>query len=977
MQREDASCSVAATGTTAPPPPRAGVVVGQVGRTFRGLKGSHVGAEAGQWLVIHSHSLDGWARVSHPDGRQGLFPYSCIDESSLRPAPHLLSLKLMGKDGGPPPPLPPPRSAPPAVADRPAEPLMSGTPARHTDHTDTTTTTAPQAKDKEKEDDTSDNDEDDGDTSDDSLGSNSEGEDDHDDDDDDDDDNGDDGAPSAAASLPACGVPPENAVVGGARRGTRYLRTDELEQLYSALFRRSLHHPRASAAAEPSSTPPPPRAPPAQPTVARSASSSSPPPSPKPAAAAVQSATATEAPAPAAAERIPLRAELEKKRLRLVEELIESEELYLRHLHIIQQVYLPPLVEKGVLVGEQERFLSSNVGLFADMHREFHSLLFRRFRRYSYATPQPQPPPIGDIFLTMARHHTKLRSFGHAAALAALHKLNESSSAFRRCIRNIEASEAARGLTLAELLIAPLERICKYPRFLSELLELTPRTAVDYELLRAAQEQIVAVVTASNEAAARGANHQRMRQIAGYFSRQHLRDIMGSSRNFIHEGHLYAFDPPGSGGGSDQQSGHTPTGKPVVVFLFSDIMVVADRLKSAKLLDPAKRHKRCFSSMHRIPLASSRIINVVSADNTIADAIIAQQQQQQQQQQRVSLSAESSTSPLSTDAPSPRGSTAGDDDLSSVDSRQQQQTNSDNRKVKGSLRRWRKDSDSTPDVQSQQTHHLHRFELQALWRSADEEHVLRRYLFGAESEDEKRMWFRSIQKLINHALLRQLNALPAGEVGDDYHHDTNSANGDDNYDDGGGGGDDDEEESSGSSRRKPTRRAASFSSASHSNSSLLAKAKASTTFRRKVERLRSSDQSSSGSGKSPPASPKKKAAPAKKKHHTPSLSLDATDHHHQQQQRQPTNDQTQSEEGGAARDEVTLLRDEIEQLKLQLHTLRPFTGSLPWDSSSTTSAVAAAGDSPMAPSAAGSSSASPSASLIVKRRQRRSQSATT
>jgi hypothetical protein len=45
------------------------VVVGQVGRTFRGLKGSHVGAEAGQWLVIHSHSLDGWARVSHPDGR--------------------------------------------------------------------------------------------------------------------------------------------------------------------------------------------------------------------------------------------------------------------------------------------------------------------------------------------------------------------------------------------------------------------------------------------------------------------------------------------------------------------------------------------------------------------------------------------------------------------------------------------------------------------------------------------------------------------------------------------------------------------------------------------------------------------------------------------------------------------------------------------------------------------------------------------
>jgi hypothetical protein len=60
-------------------------------------------------------------------------------------------------------------------------------------------------------------------------------------------------------------------------------------------------------------------------------------------------------------------------------------------------------VEKGLLVGEQERFLSSNVGLFTDMHREFHNLLFRRFRRYSTATPQPLPPPIGDIFLTMVR----------------------------------------------------------------------------------------------------------------------------------------------------------------------------------------------------------------------------------------------------------------------------------------------------------------------------------------------------------------------------------------------------------------------------------------------------------------------------------------------------------------------------------------------------------------------------------------------
>jgi hypothetical protein len=464
---------------------------------------------------------------------------------------------------------------------------------------------------------------------------------------------------------------------------------------------------------------------------------------------------------------------------------------------------------------------------------------------------------------------------------------------------------------------------------------------VDHQLLRAAQEQIVAVVKASNEAAARGANLERMRQIASYFSRQHLRDIMAPSRNFIHEGNLHAYDT---------QVQHV--GKPVVVFLFSDLMVVADRLKSTKLLDPARRHKRCFSSMHCISLASARIINVVAPNITESIG---------QEQQRASQSAEES--PLTT---ATTGGLNYHDDHDALADKQLQQSE---KKSKGSLRRWRKDSESVQQEQAPpQEHHLHRFELQALWRSAEEEHVLRRYLFGAESEEEKRMWFRSIQKLINHALLKQMKVLPASADGDYYHDSATTAT--------------NEEEEEDDTDHRFTRRAATFSATSHnSNSGLLAKAKATSTFRRKVDRLRSSDPSGPSSA---PSSPRKKAPTSrkdkKKQHAGPEVNEEQPGQHGSVWV------QAQMEEGGVARDEVDLLRDEIEQLKQQLHTLRPFALPLAWDDDPAPSlsssppppsleqgvVVPPPSPSPSPPPAA--AAAAPDAS--GKRRQRRSQSAT-
>lgn len=223
-------------------------------------------------------------------------------------------------------------------------------------------------------------------------------------------------------------------------------------------------------------------------------------------------------------------------------------------------------------------------------------------------------------------------------------------------------------------------------------------------MLKEAEKQIVEVVRAANEEAARGANLERLKKIAGYFSKEIRVDIVLPSRNFIHEGPLAYF--------SDLADGEIEW-RPAIVFLFSDMLLVADRVKNPKLLDPDRRSKRCFATHQRIYLRSARIINVVEGIS-------------------------SSSAP-----PPPRSSPKQPTEYHQEESK-----------------RWRS---------KRLTHHQHRFEIQALWRDAalGEERVLHRHLFAAHDEDGKRMWFSSIQKQINQAILRQINQLPPDEEEDE------------------------------------------------------------------------------------------------------------------------------------------------------------------------------------------------------------------
>lgn len=181
-----------------------------------------------------------------------------------------------------------------------------------------------------------------------------------------------------------------------------------------------------------------------------------------------------------------------------------------------------------------------------------------------------------------------------------------------------------------------------------------------------------------------------------------------------------------------------------MAFLFSDMLLIADRLRSTKLLNPLLRYKRCFSSMHIIPLSSAVIMDLGSSEEA-----------QQQQQQQPDLSPRPSqpalpTTPLS----SPR-------DKAPLDT-----VKPDGIDLTGSKKvgNWKggKERKAKSGGKLQLQYSLHQFELQVL----SQDRGVCRCVLGAKSDEEKQMWFHNIEQFTHQkALPKKRGAAGAGAGG--------------------------------------------------------------------------------------------------------------------------------------------------------------------------------------------------------------------
>ncbi|KAL6072759.1 Round spore [Balamuthia mandrillaris] len=178
---------------------------------------------------------------------------------------------------------------------------------------------------------------------------------------------------------------------------------------------------------------------------------------------------------------------LETRRQQVTEEIISTEEDYVRDLDIIIDVFLKPLREGELLNKTQIMNVFSNIEMIATVNKE----LFNNLKTKS----------VGQAFLSVV-DYLKLYSVycgNQENALNQINKLRSSNSEFDSFLEYCHSLPDLRSLDLYAFLIKPIQRICKYPLLLGELLKCTQESHPDHALLTSALQKMKDTVSLINQ----------------------------------------------------------------------------------------------------------------------------------------------------------------------------------------------------------------------------------------------------------------------------------------------------------------------------------------------------------------------------------------------------------------------------------------------------------------------------------------------
>jgi len=236
-------------------------------------------------------------------------------------------------------------------------------------------------------------------------------------------------------------------------------------------------------------------------------------------------------------------------RNRAIEEIINSEKSYLHQLEIVDEYFMKPLQESGILPSE----VYANI--FGDI------LGIRQVNKELLVAMEVSTDKIGKVFLDLAPYlkfySTYANDFKKATQLVEDHM--ERNKSFRALIARQESRPEVQK-KLNALLITPVQRIPRYKLLLDDIIKNTPRFHPDKDNLQEARTQIDSIAWYIND------------QIKDYENSRIMIDIQKSlqggvpkiikpDRKLIKQGNLMKVNKNG---------GHA---QPRYVILFSDMLM--------------------------------------------------------------------------------------------------------------------------------------------------------------------------------------------------------------------------------------------------------------------------------------------------------------------------------------------------------------------------------------------------------------------
>jgi len=219
-------------------------------------------------------------------------------------------------------------------------------------------------------------------------------------------------------------------------------------------------------------------------------------------------------------------------RERVIKEIIDTEEDYIRDLEIIIKVYLLPMREQGIATKDQINNIFSNVEVLYQINRDIF-------------LPELKGASISQAFLSVL-NFLKMYSVycgNQDLAVQTLSALKENPKAEQflfQCSRKPEC----RSLDLASFLIKPVQRICKYPLLLRELLHHTPEDQPEHASLSSALQGMKSMVDKLNEKKSDLDKKMRLYELSSKLNLKgdiHLMDT--PNRRLLSEGEITRLAP--------------------------------------------------------------------------------------------------------------------------------------------------------------------------------------------------------------------------------------------------------------------------------------------------------------------------------------------------------------------------------------------------------------------------------------------------
>lgn len=225
----------------------------------------------------------------------------------------------------------------------------------------------------------------------------------------------------------------------------------------------------------------------------------------------------------------------EQMRTNVVQEIMNTERIYIKHLRDICEGYIRQCRKHPDMFTElQLKTIFSNIEDIYRFQRQFLKDLERKYNK-----DQPHLSEIGSCFLLQGEGFSIYSDYcnTHPAACAELQRLMKSGK-YKHFFEACRLLQQMIDISITGFLLTPVQKICKYPLQLGELLKYTPKDHSDYDGVSKAYEAMKNVASLINERKRRLESVDTIAHWQVAILRWEGSDVLERSSELIHSGEL-------------------------------------------------------------------------------------------------------------------------------------------------------------------------------------------------------------------------------------------------------------------------------------------------------------------------------------------------------------------------------------------------------------------------------------------------------